>query len=109
MPRRKVQTETEAHKPLISIERIVYEKAAFKVSKGVLANLEQYAAYVKDATGDEPTPDEIIDKGMQRLFNADRGFKQWLQMNVTNGGNVRQAESLNGRAKSMVAVATPES
>lgn len=108
MPRKKIQTESEAHKPLISIERIVYEKAAFKVSKGVLVNLEQYVSYIKDATGDEPTPDEIVDKGMQRLFDADRGFKQWLQKNVTNGGKGRQAESLNGSAKSVVAVTAPE-
>ena len=52
MPRKKVLSENEAHKPLISIERIVYEKAAFKVSKGVLVNLEQYVTYIKDATGD---------------------------------------------------------
>ena len=108
MPRKKVLSENEAHKPLISIERIVYEKAAFKVSKGVLVNLEQYVSYIKDATGDEPTPDEIVDKGMQRLFDADRGFKQWLQKNVTNGGKGRQAESLNGSAKSVVAVTAPE-
>lgn len=108
MPRKKVQVENEAHKPLISIERIIYEKAAFKVSKGVLVNLEQYVFYVKDATGDEPTPDEIVDKGMQRLFDADRGFKQWLQKNVVIGGNDRRAEPLNGSAKSVVAVAASE-
>ena len=30
-------------------------------------------------TGDEPAPDELVDRGMQRLFDADRGFRQWLQ------------------------------
>jgi hypothetical protein len=109
MPRKKIQSENEEHKPLISIERIIYEKAAFKVSKGVLVNLEQYVAYIKDATGDEPTPDEIVDKGMQRLFDADRGFKQWLQKNVVNSGNGRRSESPNGSAKSLVAVAASES
>ena len=66
MPRKKTLTETEAHKPLISIERIIYEKTAFKLSKGVLVNLEQYVSYVKDATGDEPTPDEVVDKGIKK-------------------------------------------
>ncbi|MEP7342634.1 MAG: hypothetical protein ABI977_33205 [Acidobacteriota bacterium] len=108
MPRKKTLTETESHKPLISIERIIYEKTAFKVSKGVLVNLEQYVSYIKDATGDEPTPDEIVDKGMQRLFDADRGFKQWLQKNIVNGGNERRTESLNGSAKSVGAVAAPQ-
>lgn len=93
MPRRKTQAETDAHKPLLTFERIVYEKTAFKVSKGVLVNLEQYVAYIKDATGDDPTPDEIVDKGMQRLFDADRGFKQWLQKNGTSSGNDQQPES----------------
>lgn len=93
MPRRKTQAETDGHKPLLTFERIVYEKTAFKVSKGVLVNLEQYVAYIKDATGDEPTPDEIVDKGMQRLFDADRGFKQWMQKNGASGGTTQQSES----------------
>lgn len=93
MPRRKTQADTDVPKPLLTFERIVYEKTAFKVSKGVLVNLEQYVAYIKDATGDDPTPDEIVDKGMQRLFDADRGFKQWLHKNGAGGGTTQQSES----------------
>lgn len=109
MPRKKIPSETEVQRPLISIERIAYEKASFKVSKGVLVNLEQYVSYVKEATGDEPTPDEIVDKGMQRLFDADRGFKHWLQKNVANGVNKRRNESLHGSAQSAGAIAASES
>lgn len=103
MPRRKVTAEVEAHRPLISFERIVYEKASFKVSKGVLTSLDRYVAYIKEATGDEPTPDEVIDKGMQRLFDADRGFKQWLQKNGANGGSDHRTEPVNGVVKSAAA------
>lgn len=103
MPRRKVTTEVEAHRPLISFERIVYEKTSFKVSKGVLTSLDQYVAYIKEATGDEPTTDEVIDKGMQRLFDADRGFKQWLQKNGANGGSDHRAGPVNGVVKSAAA------
>lgn len=103
MPRRKVTAEVENHRPLISFERIVYEKASFKVSKGLLTSLNQYVAYIKEASGDEPTPDEVIDKGMQRLFDADRGFKQWLQKNGANGGTDHRAEPVNGAVKSAAA------
>ena len=103
MPRRKVTAEVEAHRPLISFERIIYEKASFKVSKGVLTSLDRYVAYIKEATGDEPTPDEVIDKGMQRLFDADRGFKQWLQKNGANSGSDHRAEPANSTVKSAAA------
>lgn len=79
MPRKKTNSETEARKPLIRIERIVYEKAAFKLSTTLLTNLSQYAVYVQEMTGEEASTDEIVEKGMQRLFEADRGFRQWLQ------------------------------
>ena len=79
MPRTKRKTATETLKPLISFEKIAYEKATFKLTETVLQQLTAYAAYVKTSTGQEPTPDEVVDKGMQRLFDADKGFKQWLQ------------------------------
>lgn len=79
MPRRKTNADNDARKPLIRIERTSYEKAAFKLSTTLLRNLSQYVAYVKEATGDEASQDEIVEKGMQRLFDADRGFRQWLQ------------------------------
>lgn len=79
MPRRKTNTNNDARQPLIRIERTSYEKAAFKLSTTLLHNLSQYAAYIKEVTGDEASPDEIVEKGMQRLFDADRGFRQWLQ------------------------------
>lgn len=100
MPRRKTPTEGEAHKPLISFERIVYEKTAFKLSRGVLTNIEQYVAYIKDVAGEEPTPDEIVDKGMQRLFDADRGFKQWLQRNNSTNGHEQRFEAETSSVKS---------
>lgn len=79
MPRRKKNAEGELHKPLLRIERIVYEKASFRLRKDVLQNIAEYVLYVKEMTGDEPSPDELVDRGMQRLFDADRGFRQWLQ------------------------------
>jgi hypothetical protein len=51
----------------------------------VLANIREYVAYVKEVTGKETTPDEVVDKGMQRLFDADRGFHQWLQKKNAEG------------------------
>nr|WP_281719838.1 DUF2274 domain-containing protein [Nitrosomonas nitrosa] len=102
MPRKKTSSENEARKPLIRIERIVYEKAAFKLSTTLLGNLSQYAAYVKEMTGEEASTDEIVEKGMQRLFEADRGFRQWLQRKAsatsktTKEERARPAEKIEG-------------
>lgn len=76
MPRKK-NAEGEVRKPLLRFERIVYEKASFRLRQDVLHQITEYVSYVKEVTGEEPTPDELIDRGMQRLFDADRGFYQW--------------------------------
>lgn len=82
MARGKRNADAKMRRPLIRIERVVYEKASFKMNRDVLSNIEQYVLYLKEVTGDEPTQDEIVDRGMQRLFDSDRGFRQWLQRGV---------------------------
>lgn len=94
MSGRKIKAENEAHKPLIRIERTVYEKATFKLSLTLLSNLSQYASYVKEVTGDEASQDEIVEKGMQRLFDADRGFRQWVQLNNAKTVKVMKEERI---------------
>ena len=79
MPRAKHNAATDAFKPLISFEQTAYEKVSFKLSEPVVASLKDYAAYVQASTGQQPTLDEIVSKGMQRLFDADKGFRNWSQ------------------------------
>ena len=56
----------------------------------VIANLREYVAYVKNDTGKETTRDEVVDRGLQRLFDADKGFRQWLQKkNSDNKGKIK--------------------
>jgi hypothetical protein len=85
MPRGKRKEGSETPRPLISFEKVAYERATYRLSRVVLNRVTEYAAYIRDASGEEPSPDEIVDKGMQRLFDADRGFRLWLQK--TKGGN----------------------
>ncbi|MBL8204733.1 MAG: DUF2274 domain-containing protein [Blastocatellia bacterium] len=84
MPRKK-NVEGELRKPLLRFERIVYEKASFRLRQDVLQQIAEYVLYVKEMAGEEPTPDELIDRGMQRLFDADRGFYQWRQQKQAQG------------------------
>jgi hypothetical protein len=85
MPTGKKNSAHISTVPLIHFDEIVAEKESFKLSWTVLANLRDYAAYVSDVTGRETTPDEVVDKGMQRLFDADKGFRQWLQKKNNEG------------------------
>lgn len=85
MPKNKQTNGTDRSMPLIVFDEITSEKESFKLSWTVLANLREYVAYVREVTGKETTPDEVVDKGMQRLFDADRGFHQWLQKKNTDG------------------------
>jgi hypothetical protein len=108
MPKGKRKVEDKVRRPLIRIERVFYEKASFKLRTDVLANIEQYVLYIKEMTGDEPTPDELVDRGMQRLFDSDRGFRQWLQQKVSQNGKVTRAEEAGDTAKRMSVTVTPE-
>jgi len=65
--------------PLISRNEFAAEKESFQLSWPVLAHLREYAAYVSDVTGRATTADEVVDKSLQRLFDADKGFRLWLQ------------------------------
>lgn len=87
MPTGKRKSSANAAIPLINFDEVAAEKESFRLSWTVLANLRDYVAYVGDVTGKETTPDEVIDKGMQRLFDADKGFRQWLQKKNTDGRN----------------------
>jgi len=79
MPKIKRKDATDSSMPLIAFEEVTSEKESFKLSWTVIANIREYVAYVKEVTGRETTRDEVVDKGMQRLFDADKGFRQWLQ------------------------------
>lgn len=79
MPKNGRKESTNGPAPLISFDEVAAEKESFRLSWTVLANIREYVAYVKDVTGRDTTPDAVVDKGLQRLFDADKGFRQWLQ------------------------------
>jgi hypothetical protein len=87
MPVRKTKAATKAFKPLIRIERIVYLKTTFRISERVLANLAEYVSYLTSVSGHEPAPDEVVDQGLRRLFEADLGFRQWLRHSEPTPGS----------------------
>jgi hypothetical protein len=108
MPKGKRSAETRVRRPLIRIERVFYEKASFKLRTDVLGAIEQYVLYIKEVTGDEPTPDELVDRGMQRLFDSDRGFRQWLQQNTSQNGKTARTEEVVDTTKRMNAAISVE-
>lgn len=87
MPTGKRKELGSASVPLINFDEIAAERESFKLSWTVLANLRDYVAYVRDVTGRETTPDDVVDKGMRRLFDADKGFRQWLQKKNSESRN----------------------
>jgi len=93
MPRKK-NIDGELRKPLLRFERVVYEKASFRLRQDVLHQIGDYVLYVKEVAGEEPTPDELVDRGMQRLFDADRGFYQWRQHRQEQDGTGVRTETV---------------
>lgn len=90
MPKNNRKETANGIAPLISFDEVAAERESFKLSWTVLANIREYVGYVKDVTGKETTPDEVVDKALQRLFDADKGFRQWLQKK--NGGQRNKAK-----------------
>jgi hypothetical protein len=91
MPKNNRRESANGPAPLITFDEVAAEKESFRLSWTVLANIREYVAYVKDVTGKETTPDEVADKALQRLFDADKGFRQWLQKK--NGGHRNRAKN----------------
>lgn len=78
MPRRKYKGTEMVLRPLIEIHRTEYEKTTLRLDREVISRLADYCSFVSEVTGEAPTPDEVIDHAMKRLFDSDRGFKLWL-------------------------------
>ena len=108
MPKYNKKETPNITTPLISLDDVAAERESFKLSWTVLANIREYVAYVKDATGKETSADEVVDKGLQRLFDADKGFRQWLQRkngrpkNKTKPARVEKAEKSASDGKAEV-------
>jgi hypothetical protein len=96
MPRTQRNTESDTFKPLINFEKIAYEKLSLKLSEPVVTHLKAYAAYVAQSVGTTPSVDEIVDKGMQRLFDADKGFRNWLQQQNGAAAKAEKEGTENG-------------
>lgn len=99
MPTGKRKESASASVPLINFDEIAAERESFKLSWTVLANLRDYVAYVRDVTGRETTPDDVVDKGMRRLFDADKGFRQWLQKKNSESRNKTKPAKIERPAK----------
>jgi hypothetical protein len=101
MPKNSRKESANSLSPLITFDDVASEKESFKLSWTVLANIREYVAYVKDVTGRETSPDEVVDKSLQRLFDADKGFRLWLhkknggQKNRAKHGKAERAEKLS--------------
>jgi hypothetical protein len=94
MPKNNRRESANGPAPLITFDEVAAEKESFRLSWTVLANIREYVAYVKDVTGKETSPDEVVDKALQRLFEADKGFRQWLQKkNGSQRGKARLAKT----------------
>jgi hypothetical protein len=90
MPKINRRDTADSSVPLIAFDEVTFEKVTFKLSWTVLANLREYVAYVKEATGNDKSPDEVVDKGMQRLFNSDKGFQKWLKSQNSGTGPAKK-------------------
>ncbi len=72
-------------RPLMQIERVAHETLPrFKIDKVVAERLGLYTRYFAEATGIEVTMDEVVEKALERLFNADHDFRKWQGLRSTD-------------------------
>lgn len=103
-------------RPLMQIERVAHETLPrFKIDKVVAEKLGLYTRYFAEATGIEVTMDEVVEKALERLFNADHDFRKWQGLRSTDQTRLgtdeakAQSESAPAVAKVEVEASAPKS
>lgn len=103
--RRNGSTEVVESVPLVSAKRGKFETIErAKVEALVFARLEDYKAFVAEIEGEEPEAGAIISAGLEMLFDADRGFEQWVAERRKKGKNGAQVPA-NGTPENAGAAA----
>lgn len=102
MPKGKQKSADAGFRPLMQIERVAHETLPrLKIDKMVAEKLGLYTRYFEEATGIGVTMDEVIEKALERLFNADHDFRKWQGLR-----SAEQTKSEVSEAKSQVEATT---
>ena len=85
MTKGRLKSVDAGFRPLMQIERVAHETLPrFKIDKMVAEKLGLYARYFEEVTGIEVTMDEVVEKALERLFNADHDFRKWQGLRSTD-------------------------
>lgn len=63
--------------PVLQFEHVERRPLRAQLDSRVLDDLDAYGKYILAQTGHEPTPDEIAEKALAKVFNSDIGFRDW--------------------------------
>ena len=89
-------------RPLMQIERVAHETLPrLKIDKVVAEKLGLYTRYFEEATGIGVTMDEVVEKALERLFNADHDFRKW--QGLRSAGQIKPEA---GESKPQIEAAT---
>lgn len=85
MPKGRQKDVDVGFRPLMQIERVAHETLPrLKIDKAVAEKLGLYTRYFEEATGIAVTMDEVVEKALERLFNADHDFRKWQGLRSTD-------------------------
>ena len=81
----KIATEnaldTKTDQPILRLNRISYVKVSGKVLDSTAAKLDKYIEYATEKIKTEINSGDVLEHGLQLLFDRDAGFKNWLKQN----------------------------
>lgn len=74
-------TKPKTKAPILQLNRMIYVKIGGKILDTTGEKLDKYIAYATEQMNTEITKGDVIEHGLNLLFDRDSGFKNWLKEN----------------------------
>ncbi len=73
--------KTKTNEPILQLKRLNYVKIGGKILDSTNAKLDKYISYATERMKTEITSGDVIEHGLNLVFDRDAGFKEWLKQN----------------------------
>ena len=77
----ETKEKTKMNAPILQLKRLNYVKVGGRILDSTNAKLDKYISYATESMKTEITSGDVIEHGLNLVFDRDAGFKEWLKQN----------------------------
>lgn len=77
----ETNTKTSSAAPILQLKRLNYVKIGGRILDSTNTKLELYIRFATERMKTEITSGDVIEHGLNLVFDRDAGFKEWLKQN----------------------------